>query len=108
MNSARAFILQILNNNEESHHTFEDFAIEGSFQITAMEMHEGVITYARNIDHYQYRRLILKNTTWVETQRGPLIPRNDTDKLYMCIGLQTIKMDKGLDYLVVVSIRGRS
>ncbi len=74
-----------------------------------MELHNGVITYARNVDHYQYRRLkLIKPNTWIETLHGPLIPRNDSDKLYMCIGLQTIKMTKGHDYLVVVSIRGRS
>jgi len=36
---------------------FEDFAIDGSFHITAMDFKNRKITYSRNLDHYQYRVL---------------------------------------------------
>jgi hypothetical protein len=78
-----------------------------------MEFKNGKITYARNLDHYQYRVLeripVNKyNKTWTQTSVGPLIPRKNTDKLFMCIGLQTIEMAPGYEYTAVVSIRGRT
>jgi hypothetical protein len=39
---------------------------------------------------------------------GPLISRKNTEKLFMAIGLQTIEMAPGNEYVAVVSIRGRS
>ena len=92
----------------------DEFSIEGSFSITAVNFVNNTLTYSRSLDHYQYRQLKRKSVPeggrfsyrWREVTRGPLLDRVRGDKMFMCIGLHQLDMGGTRPKIIVVAIRG--
>lgn len=80
----------ILSDYNKKTEIFEDFAVNGSFTITSVNLNpEGdQLMYSRNPDFYQYRVLVNVDNTWSEDlhQRGPPIDRAK-DKIFLPLGI---------------------
>eukprot|EP00347_Sterkiella_histriomuscorum_P009392 403341386 len=93
---------------------FEDFALNGNFQVTAFSfIRKDTIVYSRYLDNFQFRLLKREvdyytgEITWIETQRGPILDRKQAEKIFICTGIHYIETGpKNSPNLVIVAIRG--